>query len=169
MRDIKRFIAILSLLENAQGTVGKTFLQKGIYILQEGLKEELGYKYKLHFYGPFSQELANDIDTLYYMGLINIQYDAEATGYRIEITEAGKKFLKKYQQNDLEKNKIEKVLSMIDGKLTKKMELLGTVLYFAKLTNDKGEIKRLVNMFKPHFADSEIEESLKRLRKEGMI
>ena len=70
MREIKRFVAILSLLKNAQGTVGKTFIQKGIYILQEGLEEDLGYRYKLHFYGPFSQELATDVDTLHYSCLL---------------------------------------------------------------------------------------------------
>lgn len=169
MKDLERFVTILSLLENAQRNVGKTFIQKGIYILQEGLKEDLDYKYKLHFYGPFSQELANDIDALHDMGLINVDYDVNRNGYQIEITDRGRDFLRKFGNHGVKVEKIKKVLLLIGKEQVRGMELIGTVLYFAKLTCDDSEIKKLVNMVKPHFSDNEIEEALKRLKEEGII
>lgn len=169
MSDLERFVTILSLLENSQRNVGKTFIQKGIYILQEGLKENLDYQYRLHFYGPFSQELANDIDTLHDMGLINVEYDVNRNGYQIGITDKGREFLRKFGNYGADVEKIKKVLSLIGKEQVRGMELIGTVLYFAKLTRDDSEIKRLVNMVKPHFSDTEIEEALKRLREEGII
>ena len=169
MNDLKKFIAILRLLECVQKKVGKTFIQKGIYILQEGLEENIGYRYKLHFYGPFSQELASDIDALHDMGLIDVKYDINSNGYQIEITDRGKKFLEKFGNNEVKAEKIKKVLSLIGKEQVKGMELIGTVLYFAKLTDDESEIKKLVNMVKPHFSNDEIEKALKRLKEEGVI
>jgi len=170
MDDLKRMIVILQLLKKVNREVGKTFIQKSIYLLQEGLKENLDYDYKLHFYGPFSQELADDIDTLEDLGLINVDYNPEGYGYQIRVTEEGISFLNRFQtQYGIEEEKLEKVLNLISGEFVTGMELLGTVLYFAKLTNDEDEIKKLVNMVKPYFPEREISEALERLKKEGLI
>ena len=171
MKELKRFVAILSLLDRIEDVVGKTFIQKGIYMLQEGLKEDLNYDYKLHFYGPFSQELANDIDALHDMELITMEYNMEGYGYKIRISKKGKKFLRHMEDRgiNISNEKISKILSLLEGEFVKRMELLGTTLYFAKLTNDEDEIRKLVNIVKPHFNDDEIKEAFKKLREEGMI
>ena len=149
--------------------MGKTFIQKSIYLLQEGLKENLDYDYKLHFYGPFSQELADDINTLEDLGLINVDYNPDGYGYEIKITNEGISFLNKFQSRyGVEENKLEKVLDLISGELVRGMELLGTVLYFVKLTDNEDELKKLVNMIKPHFYDEEINRALQKLRDEGI-
>ncbi len=169
LNTLDRFVTILRLLDKVPKEVGKTFIQKGLYILQEGLGKNLGYPYKLYFYGPFSQDLANDIDALHEMGLIDVRYDAEKGWYSIKITERGRRFLEKFRNYGASDREVNRVLSLIEGRDARKMELLGTVLYFAKLTSDPGEIKRLVNTVKPHFDDGEIEEALKLLRKEGLV
>jgi len=169
MDDLKRMIVILQLLKKVNREVGKTFIQKSIYLLQEGLGENLDYNYKLHFYGPFSQELADDIDTLEDLGLIDVNYNPGGYGYQIRITEEGLSFLNRFQtQYGVEEKKLEKVLNLISGEFVRGMELLGTVLYFARLTDDENELKELVNMLKPHFSDSEIREALQRLKNEGI-
>lgn len=168
MITLKRYAYILELLKKMDVKVGKTFLQKAIYIIQEGLKEQLNYHYKLHFYGPFSQELANDIEALNDMGLIDVEFDPDGYGYNIRITDKGKQFLEKLrdQKIEVEKEKINKVLPLIEDENIKRMELLGTVLYFSRLTNDEEEIKKLINMVKPHFPNQEISEALKKLKDE---
>ncbi len=172
MKALRRYVYILEILEKIRASVGKTFLQKAIYILQEGLGVNLDYNYKLYFYGPYSQELTNDIEALNDMGLVDIKFDPEKYGYDISITQRGKKFLKKLKEEyniEPEENKIEKVLSLIKGQNAKAMELLGTVLYFAKLTDDERELKKLVNLVKPHFSDSEIKLALKSLRAKRLL
>jgi len=170
MNTLERLATILELLNKTGKAVGKTFLQKGIYILQEGLKVNLGYKYRLYLYGPFSQELANDIDYLHDVGLISIDYNPQGYGYQIKITGAGKNFLSNLRnlESDEDVKKVVKVLSLIGEKNVREMELFGTVLYFAKLTDDDSEIKRLMRTVKPHFHDNEIEKALEKLREEGI-
>jgi len=170
MSDLKRMVAILQLLKKVNRSVGKTFIQKAIYFLQEGLHEDMDYNYKLHFYGPYSQKLANDINILEDLGLISVDFDPDKYGYSITITQDGIAFLNKLRPKyGIDENKLEKVLNIIGEELVKGMELLGTVLYFVKLTNDENKIKKAVNSVKPHFSDREIEEALKRLKKEGII
>jgi len=169
MDDLKRLVVILQILKKINREVGKTFIQKSIYLLQEGLKENLNYDYKLHFYGPFSQVLADDIDTLEILDLIDVKYNPGGYGYQIRITKEGISFLDKFQtQYGVEDEKLQKVLSLINGEFGRGMELLGTVLYFARLTDYKDELKKLVNMVKPHFSDKEIMETLQRLKDEGI-
>ena len=101
-----------------------------------------------------------------------MEYDENTTGYQIEITEEGKEFLNNLVNNlnyNIDTDKLEKVLSLIENQPTRKMELLGSVLYFAKLTEKESEIEKLMNMIKPHFKDTEIKEALERLKVEHIV
>jgi len=171
MITLKRYAYILELLKNVDTEVGKTFFQKALYIIQEGLNEQLNYSYKLHFYGPFSQELANDIDALNDMNLIDVEFEPSGYGYQIKITNKGEQFLEELKRRGIEvsEKKIAKVLSLIENRNVREMELLGTVLYFAKLTDDENELKKLVNMVKPHFSENDIARALRRLKDEKMV
>lgn len=160
--DKKKISSILTLLD-ANESLGKTFIQKALYILEEGLGIDLGYTYKLHFYGPYSRDLANDLDFLENFGLVKIQF-RESKGYFIKITDAGKEVL----YNELieympPKEKIKKINSLLGEEKTRQMELLGTTLYFRKLTTDDSELIELVNTVKPHFNPKEIKEAIQKI------
>ena len=49
------------------------------------------------------------------------------------------------------------------------MELIGTTLYFSKLTSDESEITKLVNTVKSHFPEGEIKDTINYLNKEGVL
>lgn len=165
---LKRLEAILKLLTTIKKQVGKTFIQKGIYILQEGLQENLGYKFKIYIYGPYSEDLASDIDSLEYMKLIRVNYDPDGYGYIIETTPKAKKFLGRIG-NSISIDKINRIIDLLEGESVKKMELLGTLLYFSKLTTKEEEIRMLATKVKPHFSQEQITEGINLLRKESLI
>jgi len=167
---LKRLEAILKLLKGIREPVGKTFIQKGIYFLQEGLREDLGYKFRLYIYGPYSSDLAGDIDTLEDIGLIKVNYAPDGYGYLIKITPEGEDFLnKKLTEHSVPEEKIDKIINLLGGEQVKKMELLGTLLYFSRLSDNPEEIKQLVNVVKPHFSHNDIENGFNQLKKEGVI
>jgi uncharacterized protein YwgA len=138
-------------------------------VLQEGLNEDLEYQYRLNFYGPFSQDLANNLSALHDMGLINVEYREDTGKHHVEITDSGKKFLRKFEAYGSSKLKVNKVTSMTEEGQDEKADLVANVLYFAKLTDDDQEVKKLVNVVKPRFSDDEIEEALKKIREEKMV
>ena len=162
--EIERFISLLNLLDNASQDIGKTYIQKAVYILQEGLGEELNYEYKLHLYGPYSLQLANDIDILEELEFLDIKYEPEGYGFKINITGEGKTFLKEHKERfGMDEEKYSKVISLMIGEQTRTVELLGTVLYFKKIADDLGEIIELVGTVKPYFAKKEIKDAVKKL------
>lgn len=57
--------------------VGKTRLQKTVYLLQKLCKEE-AYSFEYHYFGPYSAELANDIEMMSCMGVVRT---SERHGY----------------------------------------------------------------------------------------
>jgi len=77
-------------------------LQKAIYLLQlHG--SPLACDYILHYYGPYSFELASLIDQLNSAGIIEETPEPLAPGvvrYRSAVTEPGKKALNKFEQSD---------------------------------------------------------------------
>lgn len=164
----KRLTTILELLRRSEGKVGKTFIQKAIYVLQNWLDGDSSYKFKLHYYGPYSPKLSDDIDILSELGLIEMVFNGH--GYDIIITEEGLQFLGEYlEAYMLGTTKIERAISLIGTDDVRNMELIGTTLYFSELTGDESEITKLVNTVKPHFPDDTIKGTIKYLRKEGVL
>ena len=164
----KRLTTILELLRRSEGKAEKTFIQKAIYVLQNWLGGDSRYKFKLHYYGPYSPELSDDIDILSQLGLTEMVFNGH--GYDIIITEEGLQFLGEHlEAYMLGTTKIERAISLIGTDDVRDMELIGTTLYFSKLTGDELEITKLVNTVKPHFPDNTIKGTIKYLKKEGIL
>lgn len=167
---IKRYTTILELLRRCGDTVGKTFLQKVIYVLQDWMEVQLDYDYRLHFYGPYSSELSDDIEALSDINLIDLEYDSSGYGYKIKISESGKLFLdENLEQYMTDVGKIDRAINLFGKVGVRDMELKSTLLYFSKLTNDEYSINKLVNTVKPHFSDSEISQAITQLKGEKIL
>jgi uncharacterized protein YwgA len=69
--------AVAVIAANGGKIVGKTRLQKTVYLLQKLCNAE-AYSFEYHYYGPYSAELANDIDTASCMGVVKT---SERHGY----------------------------------------------------------------------------------------
>jgi len=166
----RRFSVILELLSLVKTKVGKTFLQKAIYILQDWLNLKLGYDYELYFYGPYSEELSDDIDIISDSGLIDIGFDATGYGYNIAVNDKGAEFLKKNLDTYIvDKSKLDKVISLLGTSDVKNMELLSTILYLAKETKDKDQTMRLMHEIKPQFSSEEIDRKSEELQRQGIL
>ena len=163
-----RLTTILELLRCSKKKVGKTYIQKTVYILQNWLDWDSDYKFKLHYYGPYSSQLSDDLDILNELDLIEIVFNGNS--YDIVITKEGLQFLDEHlEEYMLDKTKIERAISLIGKGNVRNMELIGTVLYFAKLSSNDLEIIHLVNTVKPHFPNTTIKESIAYLKKEGIL
>ena len=173
MEELKRYAYILKFLEKVKNPVGKTFIQKGLYLIQEGLGEKIGYKFRLHFYGPYSSELSSDLSVLESWKMIRVEYNPSGYGYNVSITEEGRGFLNSLEEKgvetDIGEKNISKVLDLIGGKVVREMELLGTTLYFAKVADDETEIPDLVKMVKPKFNTREIKAAIKKIKEKGFL
>jgi uncharacterized protein YwgA len=113
---------ILLLIDYSGGEFrGKTLLQKQIYFLSLFLKKDFGYK--AHYYGPYSQNVDDNLIKLKSIGFlaentlfygISDNSGFEVKGFNYSLTENGKKVLSKYKlDNADEVKKIERILNKL--------------------------------------------------------
>lgn len=105
--DTRDFVA-LTLLANGGEIHGKTKLQKLVYfvgVLTSTLKE-LGYR--AHFYGPYSDDVANAVGQLKAVGVIDqnvsdwgyVRSGFEVKRYDFRLTDAGNQFAQQIANRD---------------------------------------------------------------------
>ena len=138
---------------------GKKQLQKVIYLLQaHGV--ETGYEFGIHFYGPFSQALASDVQELVQEGQLTIE--------RRDMTEAlvpGGGF----QPSQLPEEMCEVAQRYITA-TGKELELLATLHYLFQREDKKGDalVERLLEL-KPKYQRVQVQRAVQRLLQEHLL
>jgi hypothetical protein len=96
---------LLLLLQNMNNQIvkGRTRFQKIVFLLQEqGIN--IGYKFKPYLYGPYSEELSDDVNMLTGLGFLAIDSEEiKSDGvvhdrYAYSLTEEGKETVRKIQE-----------------------------------------------------------------------
>lgn len=149
-----------------QRSLGKTKLQKLVYLLEKLKNVSVGYDFCFYTYGPFSSDLAADLDYVNTVGGVRIDYEPSINMFEIKpgenvtrLTEKSKDFL---VQNN---SSIEEIVDRFGSKQAKELELLATLVFVAKsgiLDHDK--LVKKVKELKPRFSFEEIENALEQLK-----
>ena len=141
------------------GFVGKTHVQKTVYFAQEAAGVNLGFRFVIHHYGPYSFELDSMVQTLEAEGVLAITPEPDGYGYRISPG---------LNSGELEiasslRSRAEHIAGYFAGLQAVDLELLSTALYVRRRLPDTdegtwiGETRRL----KPKFTEAKISEALK--------
>lgn len=159
--------AIIRYLVDRLKDVGKTRIQKIVYFLQHVFGIPLDYVFRMHYYGPYSEELNDDLIEMKLHDYIDITPNPTGYGYHIrpssEVIDSMENTIKNYGQE------LENCLEKFGQLEPQKLELLGTlhfVEYVARTSNKdkaKDEIVEKVATLKPVFTKSEVEESYQEL------
>ena len=113
-------------------------LQKSIYLLQHA-GCPLQFSYILHYYGPYSFELAALIDQLHGAGIIEERPESTGYGnvrYKSQIIEKGRQVLEKFEKSKISKDLQKQIRQFIEPfkALNQEnlwvLELAATVAYF---------------------------------------
>lgn len=167
MNQWERFGLLASLVEKMDErnfTLGKTALQKLIYLLKMLFDSGIDYDYELYIYGPYSRELAGDFEYLVAVDVIDSEFKNNETycGYNIRPGCKVKAAVEKAE--DFIKAKNENLDQVIDnfGKMTaQELELKATILYLNREEGLKGsKIGKRIKDIKPYFDLQEIEEGI---------
>lgn len=147
-------------LEKGVG-LGKVQLQKIIYFLQE-TAVPAGYKYSIYHYGPYSFDLATDLDTLDSLKILKIAPDPDGHGYCIS---TGKFSNEYFDKNDSLINPYDQQINFVLENFIKcdasEIELKATIHYVYKNQKNKGAADKvattsMVKKLKPKFTVEEI-------------
>ena len=155
--------AIIRYLVDKLGDVGKTKIQKLIYFLQEAFGVHLDYVYTMYYFGPYSEELDNDLLDMKLQDYLNIEPDPAGYGYHVrpgnETIASIANTIKPYARQ------LDECVDGFGDFPALHLELLGT-LYFVKHSEDqltKEEIIKKVKILKPKFDMPEIKKFYEKL------
>lgn len=136
--------------------MGKKKFQKLIYLLETVEAEDLGYRYEIYIYGPFSRTLDDDLRNLSMHGLLD--YRKHSGSYLVNITDEGREVLKNSVIDSQKAAAAERILKTYGDRSPRDLEILTTAFFtYLKLENDANRDRLLecVTRIKGHKFDKE--------------
>jgi hypothetical protein len=161
--------AVVHYLVVEVGDVGKTKLQKLLYFLQEAKEVPTFYPFRMHYYGPYSDEIDNDLLRHEAVGAIKIEADTNGYGYHItpivELSSAEKKEVVKFE------TQIQEMLTLFGDKRAPDLELAATIHYAHRLMNKPSDeaLAATVKGLKPQFSPPTILSTIHDLRRNKLL
>jgi uncharacterized protein YwgA len=150
-------------------TLGKTALQKMIFLLQRVFGFDCDYAYILYTYGPFCADVARDLDIVEGFGGAIIGHESFG-GYELrpgpatdELRNRGAEFLSQVSDS------LDRLVSDYGCATVKELELRSTIVYMAEPGRGNEEVVRLVHQVKPHFSEAQIEAARRELDEKGYL
>lgn len=139
----------------------KKKLQKMIYLIEEK-GNNLGYGYKLHLYGPYSEDLDFEVSKLFSEGRLDIKYTSSGHNISCDIDKV----------DDLKEKNIIKIIEEFGTRSANELELLTTTLY-AERNIEMPTKERLIGAVKKvkgdKYSDAKILEAIDNLKGAGYM
>lgn len=151
--------------------LGKKALQKTVHLIQELGGVDTGYKFSFYTYGPYSSELAGDLDVVAALGGVSVTYNGTDNYYLIKPSPESDNLVKK-GETFIEGNKkpIEKVMESFGGRLAKELELVSTVAYLRRhmpkreFENNQA-LSEQVKELKPKYSYEEVSKAIDEVKR----
>ena len=137
--------------------IGKTKIQKLMYLLEEELNED--FEYTMYHYGPYSSEIAESLSTANMAGWLDLKWHIDK-GYFISAKDISLPFSIK----DKEREIIEKIIDKYGDFSAVELSIIATAVYVRKNfeVGDSDEIIDIVLSLKPNNQRAWIKNLLKK-------
>ena len=172
--DVRRLGFIQQIVERQAG-VGKTKLQKISYFLQEAVGVPLKYRFRMHYFGPYSDDLDGALSLSRALGYVKIAPDPNGFGYRVtpgEVTED--RWFQDYdmaEDTGVDVKTVEHVIDILGKLKVHEIELYASIHFIGRSKSDmsKKETLATVGKVKPGFKASQIEQAYQSLQEANLI
>ncbi|MDW0116435.1 YwgA family protein [Sporosarcina thermotolerans] len=148
---------IVQFIAMANEVNGRKKLQKMIYIAKK-MDFPFAEKYELHMYGPYSEELTLRVEELCEMGFLaeSCEDKGSYVQYSYNVTEEGERFVEMAESPHAS---LDDLLSRLNGKSSRFLELVSTLLYFDYLPKDEQIAKVHIVKNKLNFSEDEMNDA----------
>ena len=149
--------------------VGHMLMQKLVYMLQSAFNVDFGYRYKLHYYGPYSDQLWSDLKLLSDIDVLKVQRSPDGYGYLISLGEAERYELFLANYDVLPRAEITQLIDVLGPLATRELELIATTHLVSKdlertnrQVSEQG-VATTVKRLKPHFSRDDVNRAMELL------
>ena len=159
--------------ERRDTRIGHTLMQKLVYLLQSAVGVDVGYGYRLHHYGPYSEELWSDLTSLSDIDVLNVEPSPDGYGYLISLGDQKRARMFLQLEENLPKDEIEKLVDKLGSLASRNLELIATTHFVHANLQHRGResgdfaIRAAVRNLKPHFSDLDVNSAIALLTKQG--
>ena len=162
-------LGVLHQLVRELGDSGKIKIQKLTYFLQEAFTVQLGYSFRMHHYGPYSEQIEGDLATLRSMGYVRITPDAAGYGFHVIATPEGD--LPWPVVSTGYQDAVRRVVNLFGSHDSTTLELYATIHFVRSILGDvpSREVLKAVSHLKPGFSDHRISQGYDELAKERLL
>ena len=160
-------------LQDKSPQLGKTALQKFIFLLQELEGVNCGYDFILYNYGPYDPQIQIDLSVVKNLKGVIVKDSFFGLGYEItpgpkaeDIRKKGQSFLDSFSKQ------IDHIVDIFGNYPAKFLGLIAIIIYVLKENSkviDLKYLKKTIKEIKPHFSWKDIEEAILVLEKNGFI
>ncbi len=157
-------------LEAVSPQFGKTALQKLVYILDASFGVRLDYEFTLYTYGPYSQELASDLEIVASIGGVELM--ARANGVHIRTGKCVESIVQRSESFTSEYVEVLDELVRTFGSFSATdLELRATLIFVSQheLLFTREELMGELTAIKPHFEAPEVFSAIDELTRSGHI
>ena len=177
--DVRRLALIQKVVERLaeqRKDVGKTKIQKISYFLQEAVEVPLKYRFRMHYFGPYSDDLDNALSLSRALGYVKIAPDPNGFGYHVtpgDVTE-GRWFDVKYdmaEDTGVDVKNVEQVIDALGKLKVHELELYASIHFIgnSKSGGSKERTLDTVGKAKPGFKADQIEKAYQHLQDANLI
>ena len=176
MRDeelLARRLAIIQKIVTHPKDIGKTKIQKIVYFLQEAVGVPLMYPFRMHYYGPYSDDLDGVLSLANSLGHIDIKPAPSGFGYLVTPSQENEdNWLQEYDiSKDADVDIVDRAIYLLGSLDTSTLELYATVHFIDGPDGNlsKDEVLNTVSQLKPKFTRDFIERAYQALLKANLI
>ena len=152
--------------------IGKTKMQKISYFLQESVGVPLMYPFKMHHYGPYSDDLDRTLSLSESLGFIDIKPDWNGFGYHVTPSQEEGTWSQEYNiSEDPNIEQIDQAIGTLVTLETYELELYATIHFVGGpgTKRSKEQTMEIVRKLKPKFTNEQIGAAYEFLKKEHFI
>ncbi len=165
-------IAFIRRIVDRCDDIGKTKIQKISYFLQESVGAELGYRFRIHYYGPYSDDLDDALSFAESLGFVDIEPDPDGFGYHVTACEEESPWPHRYDvstERDVER--IDKAIDILGALETYQLELYATIHLIGghESKRSREETVEIVKKLKPKFTNPQIDGAYQTLENAGLM
>ena len=173
-----RHASIASLVRKSHTGMGRTAVMKLTYFLQTLKAVPLGYSFRLYTYGPYDEQVLEDLKVAETIGAVQIRAFNWQGGFGYEITPGEKTDEIIRQASALiapNENSLDWILSEFGKRTAIDLEVASTIVFVDRDTASNGkklpisELIARVHAIKPHHSDLKIAAEVEQLKKHGLL
>lgn len=141
---VNRYDGIVGFFGIVRTLEGRKKLQKSIYLAKEHGFPGLRERFDFHWYGPYSEMLANEVQELVQLGVLEEEAREVSNGYRTYIYEIDESALDYFDEKVAVARPYQTLVARIVGEDARFLELASTLHYFLRNGYDREHAEQEV-------------------------